>query len=235
LSSSSLIKAAGRAWSQTLDFVYPRRCFGCGEEGLFICLDCIGGLQKADPPRCPYCWSPRVSVSCTSCPAVRHLDEVRSGFIHQGLAREAVLNLKYRGIYAAGAEMGSRLAEALHGWRGGAEVIVPVPLHRSRQQTRGYNQAARLAEGFAERLGLPLDDTLLRRRLATRSQAAGLDYEARLANVRDAFEAAGSAAGMRVLLVDDVVTTTATLQACAAALRAAGAASVDGVSFTREG
>lgn len=235
MSLPSLKTAAASAWLKTLEFVYPSRCFGCSEEGRFICLQCIVGLQKADPPRCPQCWSPLVSPKCASCPDERYLDEVRCGFIHKGLAREAVLELKYGGVYAAGAEMGMRLAEALAGWHGSADVVVPVPLHRSRQRTRGYNQAAKLAEGFADRVGLQLDQQLLRRSRRTRSQAAGLNYEARFANVQDAFETAQSATGMKILLVDDVVTTTATLQACAAALKAAGADTVYGVSFTREG
>ncbi|HEX5939967.1 MAG TPA: ComF family protein [Dehalococcoidia bacterium] len=160
---------------------------------------------------------------------------MRSGFIHQGLAREAVIQLKYGGVFSAGPEMGKRLAEALAGWTGGAEVVVPVPLHSSRERSRGYNQARKLAEGFAARVGLPLEPGLLRRKKRTRSQAAGLNYEARLENVRDAFETSGRAQGRRITLVDDVVTTTATMQACALALKSAGAASVSGVSFTREG
>jgi ComF family protein len=232
--SLTSVNSAAAAWSTALDFVYPRRCLGCGEEGHYICMQCIAGLQKADPPRCPYCWSVLLSAVCASCPQIRYLDAIRSGFVHQGLAREAVLELKYNGVYAAGPELGLRLAEALHGWHGDAEVVVPVPLHRSRQRSRGYNQAAKLAEGFARRLDLPLDTSLLRRSRRTQSQAAGLNYQERLDNVHGAFEALRPAQGMRVLLVDDVLTTTATMQACASTLKAAGAASVCGVSFTRE-
>jgi ComF family protein len=235
LNAAPLREAPRRLWTGVLDFVYPRRCFGCGSEGQFICIRCISGLARADPPRCEYCWSPRIAQQCASCPAVRHLDGVRSGFVHQGLAREAVIELKYNGISSAGTELGARLAEALSGWIGGAEVIVPVPLHPARQRTRGYNQAERLAQGVAARIGLPVDSRLLRRSRRTRSQAAGLNYEQRLENVRDAFETHRPAAGMRILLVDDVITTTATMQACAAALKAAGAELVCGVSFTREG
>lgn len=146
-----------------------------------------------------------------------------------------MLKLKYGGLSSAGPEMGARLAEAIHGWTGGATVVVPVPLHRSRERSRGYNQAASLAEGFAGRVGLPVDRDLLRRTKRTRSQAAGLNYAGRLENVLDAFEARGPADGLRIVLVDDVITTTATTQACAATLKAAGAESVSAVSFTREG
>jgi ComF family protein len=116
-----------------------------------------------------------------------------------------------------------------------ADVIVPVPLSGWRRRTRGYNQSEALARALARELGLPLAPRALSRRKHAPPQARSATAEERRRNVEGAFAArAEPVAGRRVLLLDDVTTTGATLRACAAALKEAGARSVYAVAFARE-
>jgi len=111
--------------------------------------------------------------------------------------------------------------------------MVPVPLHRARQRRRGFNQAALLARGLSERIGVAVDEGILVRHRRTAAQV-GLDAEERTRNVRDAFRhVTEQAAGKDVLIVDDVCTTGSTLEACGAALRDGGAKSVKALTLAR--
>ncbi len=140
-----------------------------------------------------------------------------------------------------GEEAASRLAVLLAGGRFRPDLIVPVPLHWWRGYRRGYNQALVLAVPFARATGLPLAPGLLRRPRAGRRQL-GLSRRERLRSLESCYRAraragrggrAGSLAGRKVLLIDDVVTTGATLEACARALLRTGAASVTGCALAR--
>ena len=113
-------------------------------------------------------------------------------------------------------------------------MIVPVPLHRSRLRERGYNQAELLARAVGRWIETPVDAGLLARTAGAGSQARSATREERQANVAGAFEARRDAQGRSIVVVDDVTTTGATLQACAAALRKAGVRRVWGLTFTRE-
>ncbi len=113
-----------------------------------------------------------------------------------------------------------------------ADIIAPVPLHPSRLAERGYNQSALLARVLAAEVGVPLDERLLIRHRATAHQV-GLGQAERTRNVTGAFACRGAAAGKRVMLVDDVATTGATLEACAVALREAGATNVAALTLAR--
>jgi len=115
----------------------------------------------------------------------------------------------------------------------GSAVLVPVPIHPLRLRERGYNQAALLATGLSRATGMPTADLLFRQRATTRQHR--LDRAARLRNLRDAFAVKANARAPPVaILVDDILTTSATLEACAAVLSAAGAAHVFGFAVARE-
>jgi len=161
---------------------------------------------------------------------------LRSPYVFQGGARELVHALKYHYHSALASPMGDLMARYLRGGSLPADALVPVPLHPHRQRARGYNQSFLLAREVSRRLNLPLAAHVLVRRSDTPPQAKATEAEARRRNVAGAFDCrAGAVAGRRVLLVDDVTTTGATLDACAHALLAkGGASSVWALTFARE-
>jgi ComF family protein len=146
------------------------------------------------------------------------------------VAREAVHALKFEGRHAISSMMGLLMTQAVLGTD--CDLIAPVPLHRSRRRDRGYDQATMLARRIATRLDKPCRRTLLRRTRKTQQQAL-LDGIKRQENVRGAFAARERLGGETVLLVDDVLTTGATMSAAAGAARAAGAGRVIGCVFAR--
>lgn len=149
--------------------------------------------------------------------------------------RKAVHHLKYGHFKALAAPLGQLLAQYVESQPIAADVLVPVPLHSRRLRERGYNQSALLAVELGRRNGLPVvSDSLVRLR-HTKSQVKTADAEERQRNLAGAFGCRDTKlAGKRVLVVDDVCTTGATLNSCATALRAAGADSVWGLALARE-
>ncbi len=235
VASSVVASRLGRA---LLDLVFPPRCASCGRWGGFICSDCEASLRPAQQPRCDCCWQPqRESGRCEPCASLPSaLDGVRAAFIYEGTARSLVHALKYRSITAAATRMAGHLVEAAKQHNVDANIVVPVPLSGVRRRLRGYNQADLLGRPLAFELGIPFEPRALRRRRHSAPQARTADAEARRSNVAEAFECSTSrrVAGQRVLLVDDVTTTGATLAECAAALKGAGARAVWGLAFARE-
>lgn len=220
-----------------LDLVFPARCVGCGASGAFLCPACRLALPPAAPPRCARCWRPwRDSGPCAECRlAPPPFDGLRAAFVYRGVAQELVRALKYRGTTALAPVMASLMAETARQERLPVDVVVPVPLSGLRRRTRGYNQAEALAGALGGELGLPVRPRALQRRRHTPPQARSADADERRRNVAGAFRVRdGEVAGLRVLLVDDVTTTGATLAACAQALKEAGVPSVWGLAFARE-
>ena len=166
---------------------------------------------------------------CEECKGVDFgFESARAPLMYEGVGKEIVHALKYKG-YTRVVErlMTPLLLEVV---RGRFDAVVPVPLHRSRLRRRGFNQAELMAKSLAKKMGASLSDTLEAVR-STRDQVE-LSGAGRRANVKGAFGAKGRARG-RVLLVDDVFTTGATMSECAGVLRRAGAAEVHAVSLCR--
>ncbi|MEO6067165.1 MAG: ComF family protein [Gemmatimonadales bacterium] len=210
------------------------------------CLLCHGAAGAADALICDLCrrrWRPVTSPWCARCgqPAVDDLPCrlcaewpealacTRSAVWLDEGARGAVHALKYSGWWRVTAQLAQAMS-ALEPLAKGV-ILVPVPLAPKRLATRGYNQAERLAAALGRLTGLEVVDAALARRRETPTQTA-LTPEGRRANMAGAFAGEG-VRGRTVVLVDDVLTTGATLGACAEALRVAGAARVDAVTFAR--
>jgi len=198
----------------TADFFFPPHCIGCGRvEGLF-CPDCQGSLSPA-PSR-------------TFEDGL--LREQRATAIFEGPLRDAIHALKYEHQPRMAKVLAMRLAaEIKHSdWK--PTLITAVPLHAARQKMRGYNQSALLAAQLSTLVGLPFSADAIRKIRDTRAQV-GLNAVERRANIASAFEAVPALVGaQRMLLIDDVCTTGATLRECAAALVAAGAECVWGLT-----
>ncbi len=162
-------------------------------------------------------------------------DYARAAARYDGVVREAVHAFKFGGRRALAAPLGDLLVEVAGGLpTGPPDLLLPVPLHPRREHERGFNQAALLARRVGRSWGCPVREDVLARAVPTQSQTE-LDAVARRANVRTAFRLRRSApvAGRHVLLVDDVLTTGATLSECARCLREAGAALVGALTVAR--
>jgi len=235
----SVIEAFGSRWlgfrGQFLDLLFPPRCVGCGRVGAWLCADCLDQIPRVEPPFCTRCGDKATDDGlCARCQtSPLQIDCIRSAVYFEGTLRQAVHWLKYRGRTALAQPMGGLLAEYWMQHPMPADVVVPVPLHADRLRERGYNQAALLAREMAGRAGLAMDEQTLTRQRSTSPQTE-LDAKQRKQNVHDAFRCSGEGlAGKQVLLIDDVCTTGATLEACAVALCAGGARSVQALTLAR--
>jgi ComF family protein len=160
------------------------------------------------------------------------IDGIRAVALFEGSLRAAIHAFKYQHRTELAPVFGTMLSEYLLTFPLPADTIVAVPLHADRERMRGFNQSLLLARTLGARLDLPVWEDGLTRTRATQSQTQ-LDAAGRRENVRDAFVAAPRARGVRVLLIDDVCTTGATMDACSAALSACGAKSVWGLAIAR--
>ena len=228
------------AWLQNLsqsalNLVFPLECAGCGEDGEVLCPECVSGLARLEPPFCPLCADPGFNGPCPRCAATGPvIDGVRAPFLLEDPLRKLVHRFKYQHMRAAAPALGQLLADFMAKPPGNQLVLVPVPLHPRRMRGRGYNQAALLARELSNRTGLAVNDGLLHRLEDSRPQVESASSEERVRNVAQAFGATADAAGLRVLLLDDIVTTGSTLFACAAALKEACAAKVWGLALAKE-
>ncbi len=216
------------------DLFYPQWCVSCeARSSDVLCHACFDALPWICPPTCARCGVP-TTVETPACEACRTVDfafgSARAPLRYEGVGKEIVHALKYRGYTPVVEKVAApMMAQAVAGL-GSFDVVVPVPLHRSRLRKRGFNQAGLLARALAGRIKAPLSDTLEVVR-KTRDQVE-LSAAERRANVAGAFSATTRLRG-RILLVDDVFTTGATTDACANALLRAGATEVHALTLCR--
>ena len=239
------ILSAARALALDVEaFALPIVCLGCERPtraGAVLCERCRLELRPMTPPRCGRCgqtldtWESRERADaacgfCRSWPPV--LAWVASAvWFDDGSARRLMHALKYEGWRCAAEPMAEVMRRTVGARLREADLLIPVPLGATRLRERGHNQAEELARALARRTGLPVASGALVRGRETRSQTA-LAPAARTANVAGAFRGVGRHAA-RLVLVDDVLTTGATLTAAAEALSAAGAMSIGAVTFAR--
>ena len=213
-----------------LRWLFPPRCLVCAGDGLpdrDLCAACHDALPR-QLHACPRCALPvAIAGPCSTCQAQPPpLDAVHAAFDYAFPLDRLLPRLKFHGDFAAGRVLAHCMAEHFANLPR-PQALVPVPLHRARLRRRGFDQALELARPLARALDLPLRDGLLHRCRATQAQSR-LDADARSRNLRGAFQVDPAAAlPMHVALVDDVMTTGATLHAVADVLRAAGVARID--------
>ena len=243
-------RAAQSGWKRAgrfvLDLVYPPLCIVCREpvaEAGGLCPACWQDLHFLDGPVCAACGlpfeiDPGEAALCAACllqkPA---FDKARAILRYDEAGKKPVLALKHADRLDLAPAFGRWLERAGRELLASSDLIVPVPLHRTRLWLRRYNQSAELARALARLTGLPCEPLLLRRLRATPSQGEMPSAKARRRNVRGAFAVAKERRpvlhGKRVLLIDDVLTTGATADACARTLKRAGAAAVAVLALAR--
>lgn len=217
--------------------LFPPRCIGCRQSGVWLCAQCRKQIKPLPAPNCVLCGGSipnKRDKYCARCRAdPLQIDGIRSAVDFAGLAREAVHKFKYNHMQALSSPLADIMADYLARKPLSFDVIVPVPLHSSRQRERGYNQAELLARALGDRLQQPVWNGALRRVRKTRPQV-GLTAAERRENVTAAFACVETrVTGRRVLLIDDVCTTGATLEACSLALQRQNVASVWGLTLAR--
>lgn len=227
------------------DMLLPPLCLGCrspvsGHDGL--CAACWASVNFIEPPVCdrlgiplPYATGETlVSAGAMADPPV--YDRARAAARYDDTMRELIHALKFRDRHDGLALFGRWLVHAGRSVLPGAQLLVPVPLYAFRLWSRRFNQSALLARAVARRSDVPHDPLALVRTRSTASQV-GLTAEQRKRNVRAAFsvpkERRDGIAGKRIVLIDDVITTGATANACARALKRAGAEQVDVLALAR--
>lgn len=221
---------------QALDVLYPRQCVLCHRGGAFLCERCVEAMPLADGDRCDRCWKPVWDEWCRRCieePIA--VSQVRSVFRYEGEARRLVHAFKFRYLSALSESMAAPMIALASAYEIDVDAIVPTPLSSGREKERGFNQALLLARHIGKALDIPVSMALRRTRTG-RSQVQSVSAEERWRNVDGAFALARGmdVADQRLLLIDDVATTCATLDACARVLLDAGAVEVSALTFARE-
>lgn len=205
-----------------LQYLFTELCLGCAQPTQGgLCQICAAELPRV-LQACGGCGLTQPVLPCPRRIAPWHVDAVVAPFVYASPLDHYVHALKYRGVRALGRALALALVPELTAARAGVDAIVAVPLHRSRLFERGYNQAVEIARTLAHELELPLLQRGIERRVPGASQT-GQSAAERRASVARAFAVRRNLAGQRIAIVDDVLTTGATVNALAAALRAAGA------------
>lgn len=228
--AASLVKAAKNGAGALL----PQDCFLCAAPGgdSLLCPSCTLSLPRLTTGRCPVCALPTPGASiCGAClKRAPHFDATQAVFRYEFPVDRLIQSLKYAHRLASADFFGGVLAQIAAPCR--PDLIVPVPLSATRLAQRGFNQALEIARPLARALGAPLEICGIHRQRDTAPQAS-LPWKERVKNIRHAFDCAIDLTGKTVLLVDDVMTTGATLDELARTLKEHGAARVEACVLAR--
>lgn len=220
----------------SLDWLYPPRCCNCERRGFVLCEACFAEIEPLYGILCQKCGYPimgrgRLCEDCRITPPP--FTQMRSWASFSGPLKEAVHALKYKRNLAMGSLLAKPLVEVVKksGWQ--IDLVVPIPLSRSRLRSRGYNQAALISHQLAAELNIKHSSTAVKRIKNTSTQIDN-DVNKRFTNLLDAFYANPATLKKRnILIVDDVITTGATMQNCTKALLKAGAENIYCLSVAR--
>ncbi|KPJ70345.1 hypothetical protein AMJ51_02210 [Microgenomates bacterium DG_75] len=222
-----------------LDFLFPRRCLGCGQWGQYFCEKCINTLKQIEKQICPVCKKPAIGGKThPRCQTKYSLDGLTSIFIYEGIIKEAIGKLKYKFITDLAEEL---IDLALPNIKSStiyhkSAILIPVPLHPRRQRWRGFNQAELLGKMLADKFGWQVQTDILRRHKHTKPQIK-LKGRERRKNIRGAFEINPNPKfkiiNLKFIIFDDVWTTGSTLRECGQVLKRAGAKGVWGLTLAR--
>ncbi|MFT3849251.1 MAG: ComF family protein [Propionivibrio sp.] len=209
-------------------------CLLCGatSERDILCHACAAELPRLPQERCPRCALPTPNgETCGRCLTdPPHYDATQSAFAYDFPLDKLVQSFKYGHRLALAGYLGQHLAVIAGGIE--ADLIIPLPLHPARLRERGFNQALELARPVGRATRLPIDASSCQRTLRTPAQAE-LPWRERVKNIRGAFHCVSDLSGKRVLLIDDVMTTGASINECARTLKLHGAASVTALVVAR--
>jgi len=209
----------------------------CGRGGAFLCRECNNKLVYLQPPLCIRCSKPINSgIICSKCQSQAwDIDGICSVFKYGGAIRQAIIEFKYHNIKALADPLSNFMAVYLRRSHLSFDIIIPVPIHRRRLRERGYNQSLLLARRVGRMIQVPVVEGVLIRTRYTHSQALSANVNQRRENIKNAFKCVNrQIVGKRILLIDDVCTSGATLDSCAASLKSAGAVSVWGLTLAKE-
>ncbi|MCX6345498.1 MAG: ComF family protein [Armatimonadetes bacterium] len=221
-----------------LDLIYPPFCLVCNTAGEdYLCAKCIESIDIIGPVHCHTCGMPTEKFKCSDCQVREYsFESAASAGVFDGTLREAIHQLKYNSRTALADPLAEIMVRSFPDTRlaGRIDIVVPIPIHRSRHLERGFNQAEELASRFCRRLRLTLSTNALVKTKKTQHQV-DLPQDLRYTNVQGVFRVnnPASIAGKRVLLIDDVITTGSTLSEAAKALTGAGATSVCAYTLAR--
>ena len=231
------LRSVGRA---VLDYALPPRCAGCGEvieEVGAFCPECWGRMEWLGNDGCQRCGLPLAGTEAETCGRCLadppKLDRMRAAVAYDELPRSIALRLKYGRKVALARTMARYMAPLRDGW-GEEAVLIPVPLHRWRLWGRGFNQSGLVVRELGKIWRLPAEQGALRRVKRTKP-LKGLSHSQRRRTVSGAFRVEDRTilAGKTVLLIDDVLTSGSTAEACARALRRAGATRIELICWAR--
>lgn len=230
------------------DLLFPKSCLGCGRFGTYICPSCSLVIQTTEPSKgkCPVCEKPAIDgITHPHCRTKYGIDGLTSFFRYDGIVKKAIKQIKYRYTFDITRELINCIPDS--SFSAFQKIIhsplcivhyclLPIPLHSSRYRDRGFNQAEIIAHALGKRLGIPVKTDLLIRVKKTIPQVEMKDRDKRLANMKDVFAIKNPQSAIRnsrIMLVDDVFTTGATLRSAASVLKHAGAKMVWGMTIAQ--
>lgn len=235
LKNKTKLRLSGLFWT-SMDWLYPPRCCNCDIQGVVFCQECFSQVKKITGNLCRKCGYPigNNQKYCVDCQQnLPPFDQMRSWAVFEGPVQKAVHSLKYRKDLALGSVLADPLIDLLKTTDWTFDLVLPVPLSRARFRERGYNQAALIARNLAVKMDIEYSNDTVSRVKHTKTQIS-LDVNKRFMNLMDAFYANPAKLKTRnILIIDDVITTGATMQNCSSALIKAGAEKVYCLSVAR--